>query len=207
MAKRSTRISRVMKPAAENQDAATTPGGGSSPIRDGAKRRHVSLQEAAALLDRDRNTVKKWLEKEGCPYVQRADRDLGQAWVLDIADIVRWLEKRAADAAADKMSLDGEGRTSEDEAKRRRAVVQAIMAEIELAELLQAVVRISLVTDRVAADYAELRARLLGVPDAVAGHFPAFAAEVKDKVDAQIRTALRALRQDRKLKEDLDSEE
>lgn len=58
------------------------------------------------------------------PYVEKVDRDLGKAWSFDTAEVVRWLEKRAADTAAEKLGVSGlDGKTSEEEAKRRRGLV------------------------------------------------------------------------------------
>jgi len=181
----------------------STPDKDSAPVsaarREAAKSRYVSLKEAASLLDRDRNTLTKWLD-QGCPYVEKADRDLGRAWVLDLGEVVRWMEKRAADAAAEKLGAAGDGVTSEDEAKRRRAVAQAIIAEVEAAETLRTVVRISAVIDRVASDYNEIKSRMMAVPDAIAGRVEQRVSDsVRAIADEQVRNALKALKADRSL--------
>lgn len=203
MARRSRKRERVMKQLVGDEPEADTPGDDSAPLsaakREAAKSRHVSLKEAATLLDRDRNTITKWLD-QGCPYVEKADRDLGKAWVLDLGEVVRWLEKRAADAAAEKLGAAGDGAISEEEAKRRRAVAQAIIAEVEAAETLRTVVRVSAVIERVASDYNEVRSRLMAVPDAIAGRVEQRVAErVREIADEQIRNALKALKADRDL--------
>jgi phage terminase Nu1 subunit (DNA packaging protein) len=170
----------------------------SSSRRAAAKNRLVSLKELADFLDRDRNTISNWL-KFGLPYVEKADRDLGKAWAFDTADVVRWLEKRAADAAAEKLGATGlDGKTSEDEAKRRRAVAAAIITELEAAEAVKTVVRVSHVVDRIASDYAEIRSRLMSLPDAIAGRIDAKVAQkVREIADEQVRSTLKALRVDR----------
>jgi hypothetical protein len=63
----------------------------------------------------------------------------GIEWEISIPDIVNWrIQKAVADAVA---SLHGEnGRISRDEADRRRAVAQAITAEVAADEALDRVV-------------------------------------------------------------------
>lgn len=103
--------------------------------RDSKRGRVMSLAEVSALLDRDRNTISKWLS-QGCPAVTTANKATGQAWELDLAAVVRWLEQRAAAAVAEKFGGDGEGddsRITIDEAKRRRAIAEMQIAEIEAA--------------------------------------------------------------------------
>jgi len=166
--------------------------------RSAARERLVSLKELAAILDRDRNTISKWLDA-GLPFVDRADRDLGKAWSFDTAEVVRWLEKRAADTAAEKLGVLGsDGKTSEEEAKRRRAVAAAIITELEAAEAVKTVVRVSHVVDRISADYSEIRSRLMSLPDAISGRVETKVAQkVREIADEQVRSALKALRVDR----------
>lgn len=167
-----------------------------------AKARHISLQALASFLDRDRNTISKWIDN-GLPYVEKADRDLGKAWVFDSADVVRWLEKRAADITAEKLGDTGlDGKTSTEEAKRRRAVADAIVSEIEAAEAIKTVVRVSHIVDKIANDYAELRGRMSSIPDAIAGRVEAsLSLKVREIADDQIRIALKSLRTDKEIKE------
>lgn len=166
--------------------------------RSAVRDRLVSLKELAAILDRDRNTVSKWLDA-GLPYVDKADRDLGKAWSFDTAEVVRWLEKRAADTAAEKLGASGlDGKTSEEEAKRRRAVAAAVITELEAAEAVRTVVRISHVVDRISADYAEIRDGVMSLPDAIAGRVEAkIAPKVREIADKHVRNVLKNLRVDR----------
>jgi len=93
---------RVLKTGDENTATSSTERNISAARRAASKERYVSLKELASFLDRDRNTVSKWLDA-GLPFVEKADRDLGKAWVFDTAEVVRWLEKRAADTTAEKL--------------------------------------------------------------------------------------------------------
>jgi phage terminase Nu1 subunit (DNA packaging protein) len=158
--------------------------------------RHMSLMQCAQLLDRDRNTIQKWI-RQGCPVVQAADRGRGQSWVLDLAAVVRWREEQAASVAAAGVKIDPEG-MSKEEADRRRAVALAYMAELELEEERRAVVRVDQVLDVVAAEYAAVRAALESVPAKLAGRLVgqqdpnAIRAEVEDS----LRHALSSLKKD-----------
>lgn len=167
--------------------------------RDATRARVMSLSQIAAALDRDRNTIGKWLE-QGCPAVERADRATGKSWSLDVAEVVRWLERRSAESAAEKLGGGPDGAVPEAEAKRRRAVAQAIIAESEATEILRTMAHWSTIVDRVAVDYGELRSRLLGIGDAVAGRVERrVAGQVKRVVDEQVSTALASLKVDREI--------
>jgi len=192
---------RLLKSSDESARQSSTSGEErniSAARRAASKERYVSLKELASFLDRDRNTVSKWLDN-GLPFVEKADRDLGKAWIFDTGEVVRWLEKRAADTTAEKLGSGSiDGRTSEEEAKRRRAVAAAIITELEAAEAVRTVVRVSHVVEKIAADYAEIRSRLMSLPDAIAGRVEASVAQkVREIADEQVRTTLKALRVER----------
>ncbi|MCX2696233.1 terminase small subunit [Ochrobactrum chromiisoli] len=191
----------VLKSADENAEAFSTDDtfrNISASSRAAIKNRIVSLQELSTLLHRDRNTISAWL-KHGLPYVEAADKNIGKAWSFDTAEVVRWLEKRAADSAVEKLGVLGsDGKTSEEEAKRRRAVAAAIITELEAAEAVKTVVRVSHVVDRISADYSEIRSRLMSLPDAISGRVETKVAQkVREIADEQVRSALKALRVDR----------
>jgi phage terminase Nu1 subunit (DNA packaging protein) len=178
-------------PSAPRDDEAATP----LTKREAAKARCVSLKQAAALLNRDRNTLMKYLS-QGLPYVEKADRDRGVSWMLDLGDVVRWLEERAAKNVADRLSA-GEGMT-EDQAKARTAVAKMITAEAEAAEIVKLVAKIHDMLDLVKKDYTELRLRLVAVPDALAGKVDAKVSDkVRNAAREQIKEALEALKADK----------
>lgn len=97
----------------------------------------VSLVQAAATFGVHRNTLSKWID-QGCPVVSKADRDRGREWEISIPDVIDWRIKRAvADAVS---SVEGDdGKVSRDEADRRRAVANAISAEVAADEDLKSV--------------------------------------------------------------------
>lgn len=161
--------------------------------------RLMSLKKLAVVFDLDRNTISKDLQERGAPYVEHADRDTGKSWLIDSAEYARWRERRAAESAAEKLGGNGD-QVSEAEGKRRRAVAQAIIYEAEALEILKTTCRWQTVVDRVAADYAELRGRLSGVGDSMAGKVDRkIAPQIKKLVDAEIANALTSLRVDQQL--------
>lgn len=198
MAKRTTKQKGVEDSLAGSAPAVDTPEEESAPLsqakQDAARARHVSLKELAAFLDRDRTTISKWIEA-GLPYVEKANRDLGKSWVFDTAEVVRWMEQRAANDVAEKLGGTAEGVTSEDEAKRRRAVAQAVVAELDMLERLRAVVPIDDITDLWSKDYAEIRAKLMSLPDVLAANVdPAISSLVRSIADKHTRVTLDKLK-------------
>lgn len=97
-----------------------------------------SQKRIAALLEVHRNTVAKWID-EGCPVVQRADRDRGIEWELSLPEIVEWRISRSVQSAVAGYQGDA-GLITKEEADRRRAVANAITAEISADEALRSVV-------------------------------------------------------------------
>ncbi|MGR9475937.1 hypothetical protein [Rhizobium leguminosarum] len=64
--------------ADENTEFVTIPTDDAAPPpskREATKLRTVSVKQCSLLLNRDRNTIQKWLD-QGCPFVTQADRNL-----------------------------------------------------------------------------------------------------------------------------------
>lgn len=184
--------------AGETSTALTTR---NSSRRDVTKSRQVSLKELAAILDRDRNTISKWLDA-GLPFVEKAEVSIGKPWIFDTAEVVRWLENRAAETTAEKLGASIDGKMSEAEAKRLRAVSNAIIDGIAAAEDIKTVVRISYVRERVSADYAEIRSHLSALPDAISSRVVSKdAPKVKEIAEEQVRNMLKSLRADKEFQQ------
>lgn len=98
-----------------------------------------SLSRAAAILGVHRNTLSAWIE-QGCPVVARADRSRGVEWQISIPAVFDWRVTRAVEDAVAGYQ-DEHGAVSKDEADRRRAVANAITAEIGADQMLGGVVR------------------------------------------------------------------
>jgi len=168
----------------------------------GKSTRTFNLNEAAAILGVTRQTLGRWIE-QGAPAVTRADRSLGIEWELSVADIVEWRIKRAVDDAVSRYEGDGD-KISKDEADRRRAVAQAITAEVEADETLRSVVAVSDVLDVVTQEYAAVRTHLQSVGSKVAGRAATMtsAPAIQELVDEAIIDALEALTHDGRLAAD-----
>jgi phage terminase Nu1 subunit (DNA packaging protein) len=167
-----------------------------------AEKRAFSLTEAASILGLHRNTLKKWID-EGCPVVSRADRDRGVEWEIAPADVLDWRVRRSVDDAVAAIQ-DGAGNVSVAEANRRKAVANAILAEIEADQALRSVVRIADVLDAVVSEYAGLRSNLGNVGAKVAGRAATMtsAPAIQELVDDEIRLSLEALQYDQVLSAD-----
>lgn len=194
MTSRTKKTTGVVNSEQSDKISVITPDDNSAPLsvakRDAAKARQVSLKELAALLDRDRNTVVKYVDG-GMPFIEKADRDLGKAWIFDVADCVRWLEKRAADVTADKFGDSPDGQMTEDEAKRRRAVAQAIVAELDMLERLRAVIPVSDALEWWAKDYGEIKAKAMSLPDKLAVAVdPSLASHIRALADKHMREVM-----------------
>lgn len=137
------------------------------------KAKTVSLAEASVLIGVHRNTLKNWLESKGCPAVERADRNSGKEWQLDMGAIMDW---RVAEAVAAVLPAPGQadadlaadGFVDTDEGKRRKVVAEAALSEYELARVQEQVVAVRDVAAIVATEYGEVRAALTALPDALA---------------------------------------
>lgn len=165
--------------------------------RDAAKLRHVSLKQLATLLNRDRNTIMKYLD-DNMPFVEKADRDRGVQWVLDVAECVRWLEQRAAQNVSAK--LGDKNLPPIDVIEQRTKAAKMYTMETEAAEAISIVARIHDILSLIKADYSELRARLTPVGDDVSAKFTGPTADkVKRLVDEKIASALKVLKADAKV--------
>lgn len=132
--------------------------------------RKVSLQEMAAVLNVERNTLSRWITVEGCPADARPE-DAGGTWQLDTRAVIDWLIDREASkrvAAVAPGIADGDEddpRTmSEGEAKRRRAAYDAVRAradaalrDLDLAERRGLVVQIEEVAEVVREQFLQVR--------------------------------------------------
>jgi len=155
-----------------------------------AKPRTVSLQEAARLLGKHRNSVSAWIA-EGAPVVSAADRPRGIEWQLDLGALLDWHVRRAVAAERERLQAkhaaeserlrlaleqaDGTvGPISRPEALRCRAVAESRLAELDLLERERGLAPIGEVSDAVGDLLRGVRDRLQALPYSVA---PELAAE------------------------------
>ncbi len=98
--------------------------------------RSVNRAELASICGVTVVTIDAWRQK-GCPYVERGGR--GKEWIFDTAAVIDWRLQRAVTDAVSGYE-DESGKVSKEEADRRKAVANAISAEIDADEKLQQVV-------------------------------------------------------------------
>lgn len=162
-----------------------------------------SMVAAAGILGVHRNTLSKWID-QGCPVVTKADRSIGAEWEIHIPDVVEWRIRKAVDDAVSRYEGGDGDKISKDEADRRRAVAQAITAEVEADETLRSVVAVADVLEIVTKEYAAVRTHLQSVGSKVAGRAATMtsAPAIQELVDEAIIDALEALTHDGRLAED-----
>lgn len=106
--------------------------GGDSGGPTSSNPRHFSVNALGKLLARDRATIMRWIAAD-CPVVQKANAEIGVDWVLDINQIVRWLEAEAAGKAskASARRADEDSGDPEEDAKEllRLATMQLTLDE------------------------------------------------------------------------------
>jgi terminase small subunit / prophage DNA-packing protein len=151
----------------------------------------VNLTEMCVVHGAYRTTITKWVD-QGCPILQRGDRRRGLEWEFHLPATIEWRINQAIEETASKFEGVTDGTVTTDEAKRRRAVADAIVSELEAAEALRNVVSVSLVAEKVTAQFAEVRSLLAGLGAKVAGRAAAMtsAPKIQELVDDEIRRAL-----------------
>jgi phage terminase Nu1 subunit (DNA packaging protein) len=97
-----------------------------------------SLVQTAAILGVHRNTLSKWID-QGAPVQSKADRSRGVEWEISIPAVIEWRITKAVEEAVSGYA-DESGKITREEADRRRAVAQAIVAEVEADQVLGQVV-------------------------------------------------------------------
>lgn len=133
----------------------------------------------ADLLGVHRNTLTGWLENEGCPFARRPEA-AGSSWELSAPDVIEWYVDREAKKRVEKAVKAGFFEADEaiidmppsawsaDEAKRRKAIFDALIRQIDLDKASRAVVPINDVSALVTREYGKLRELLIGVGAKVA---------------------------------------
>jgi terminase small subunit / prophage DNA-packing protein len=132
-------------------------------VAAGAKARGkvVNRADLASVLGVSPPTVDAYLRR-GMPFRKRGDK--GKAWEFDTADVVDWLRdeeaRRHMGEQAATMTLD--------DAKKRREVANAQLAELELAEKLRTVIKVDDVAATVREEYQVVRQLMLSIPGRLA---------------------------------------
>lgn len=152
----------------------------------------VNRAELADVFGVSLPTVDAWV-RDGCPFAEKGAK--GREWAFETADVHRWLVDRAvADVAA---GYEGEiGVITADEAKRRKAVADAVVAEIKADEALNEVVNRHEAAADVAGFCISLRTGLSNAVAKIAGRAAAMtgAPEIQAMAEKEINQAFDAAR-------------
>lgn len=124
-----------------------------------------SLSEAERWLGVTRQTLNKWIER-GAPVVRRSEGK-GQSTIVSVPSLHQWAVEDAASRAIEKVvgSVDviPDGAISKEEADRRRAVAEAVRAEIKAFAEAGQVVNVEEVAAAVARHLSPVRQRLMSL--------------------------------------------
>lgn len=155
-----------------------------------------SLVQAAAVLGVHRNTLAKWIDL-GCPVERRADRARGIEWEISIPAVVDWRIKKAVD---DTVAIYGQsdGGVSQEAADRRRALANAITAEIEADKALDEVVSRGEAIEDVTAFCQVLKTGLSNASARIASRAASMssAPEIQEMVQEELNRSFRAAQGD-----------
>lgn len=116
---------------------------------------HCNMADLAQAFRVSTNTIQSWV-RQGCPVHKRGGH--GRPYEFDIADVIEWRRQRELDAITE----DGEN-VSLEEARKRRDLAHARIAELDYAERRRDLVEIDEVHRQVSEDYARMRARLRSI--------------------------------------------
>lgn len=156
--------------------------------------RSVNRVELASLCGVSLPTVDAWVRR-GCPARQRGSK--GREWEFDTAAVIDWrIDQKAQDVAA---SLQGEaGQISKDEADRRKAVANAITAEVAADEALRVVVSRHDAAADVAGFCQVLKSGLSNAAAKIASRATTItnAPEIEEMVQAEMNRAFRSAREE-----------
>lgn len=122
----------------------------------------VNIQELAAIFGVSRPTIVSWID-QGMPFEVAGSK--ATPWQFSTEDVLPWWAENRWRRAPTTAPADGS--ESYEEAERREKIAKADKAELELAKAAGLVVEVSEVTGALAGMHANVRNRLLGIPNHV----------------------------------------
>ena len=152
----------------------------------------MNRAELAEICGVHLTTIDAWRRK-GCPYVERGSN--GREYVFDTAAVIDWrLQRAVTDAVA---GYEGEsGQITKEEADRRRAVANAVTAEIAADEALRVVVARHDAEGAIIAFCQVLKTGLSNAAAKIAGRATTVtsAPEIQELVQSELNRAFEAAR-------------
>lgn len=158
----------------------------------------------ADLLGVHRGTLTHWLDVEGCPFVSRPDVP-GGAWELSAPAVIEWRIDREAKQRVERAVKSGffagddgiidmpPNVWTSDEAKRRKAISDALIRQIDLDNASRSVTPNKEVEALVTREYGLLREDLSGVGAKVSvDHGEEAGARAQDLIETALTKNLKA---------------
>ena len=156
--------------------------------------RTINRSDLSSLCGVSLPTVDAWVRK-GCPIIERGSK--GREAKYDSAAVIRWIRDNAVADAVSGLQDSG-GKVSRDEADRRRAVANAITAEVEADEALKSVMS-RFDGEGILADFCQaLRSSLATTGAKIANRTAAMTnpAEIRDFCQSEINRSFKAAEAD-----------
>ena len=156
--------------------------------------RIVNRADLASLCGVSLPTIDAWLRK-GCPIVERGSK--GREAKFDSAAVIRWIKDDAVAEAVSGLQSD-DGKIPQKEAERRRAVANAISAEVAADEDLKSVMS-RFDGETILSDFCQaLRSALSNTGAKIANRTAAMTrpAEIRDFCQVEINRAFGAAEAD-----------
>ena len=160
----------------------------------GKSGRTVNRSELASLCGVSLPTIDSWVRK-GCPIGKAGSK--GRPAEFDSAAVIRWIRDNAVAEAVSSVEGD-DGKVSRDEADRRRAVANAISAEVAADEDLKSVMS-RFDGETILSDFCQaLRSALSNTGAKIANRTAAMTrpADIRDFCQAEINKAFGAAEAD-----------
>ncbi len=148
----------------------------------------VNQLELAELFGITRQTLRNWQAK-GCPV--HSDEGRGKAKFYNTAEVYAWREKFI------RSSLTEDKIPERERAQIRKDNASAERAEIELEMLRKRAIPIDIVKEKIAKEYAEIRANFVAMPGDLAADLELLEApEIEEKLSSKVSEILEALAED-----------
>lgn len=120
--------------------------------------KEINKNEVSLLLNVSEQTIMNWIQRKGLPYKTAGGK--GIPWVFSEEDVLVWYSNLNQKESASQESFD--------EARTRKMVAEATLAEINVEKEKGRLVEVDAVADIVADEYANVRANLLNLPQKMA---------------------------------------
>lgn len=164
----------------------------------------MSITEFEKFYGVNTTTIYRWI-RDGMPVYRMGSKGRGAGHQFNSVDVNKWIKDKALAAAGsgDKHAI------TFDEAKRRKELANAEMAELNLAKEQGKVVDLEELERSLSHRFAEMTSRIRKVPERVVNRVLASETEVevKEILLSELDQCLELLSRDDFAEEDLDGEE